>query len=97
VPLLQSKLQCIRGTGNSGLAAAEKAVALQTDLAEAHAVLRRMLFERGQQDKGAAEIQTALRLDSECFEVNRAARLLSYRQRPSKTRRIIGTRTTVRR
>jgi adenylate cyclase len=77
----QSKLQYIHGTGDGGLAAAERALALQSGLAEAHAVLARIQFERGQCDAGNAEIALALHLDSESYEVNRAAGLLAYRQR----------------
>ncbi len=77
----QSKLQYIHGTGDGGLAAAERALQLKDDLAEAHAVLARILFERGQCEEGRREIGVALRLDAESYEVNRTAGLLAYRQR----------------
>ncbi len=77
----QSKLQYIHGIGDGGLAAAERALALRSDLAEAHAVLARIQFERGGRDEGNGEIALALRLDAESYEVNRAAGLLAYRQR----------------
>ncbi|MDE2182129.1 MAG: winged helix-turn-helix domain-containing protein [Alphaproteobacteria bacterium] len=76
----QSKLQYIHGTGEGGLAAAQRALAIEENLAEAHAVLGRILFDKGQHAQGAAEIAQALRLDPRSYEVNRAAGLLSYRQ-----------------
>ena len=66
--------------GEDGLAAAERALELDADLAEAHAVKARILSENGRQDEAAGEIDIALRLDPESYEVNRAAALLSFRK-----------------
>jgi adenylate cyclase len=63
------------------LASAERAVALDANLAEAHAVKARILAQHGRHDEAAAEIEVALRLDRESYEVNRAAAYLGFRQR----------------
>ena len=66
--------------GEDGLAAAERALALDANLAEAHAVKARIFAENGRHDEASAEIASGLRLDPESFEVNRSAGLLSFRQ-----------------
>ena len=66
--------------GEDGLAAAERALALDANLAEAHAVKARIFAESGRHDEASAEIANGLRLDPESFEVNRSAGLLSFRQ-----------------
>ena len=66
--------------GDDGLASAERALALDANLAEAHAVKARILAEHGRHDEAAAEIDIALRLDPESYEVNRAAAYLRFRQ-----------------
>ena len=68
------------GKGEDGLAAAERALALDANLAEAHAVKARIFAENGRHDEASAEIASGLRLDPESFEVNRSAGLLSFRQ-----------------
>jgi adenylate cyclase len=67
--------------GDDGLAAAERALTLDANLAEAHAVKARILSEYGRTDAAAAEIDAALRLDPESYEVNRSAGKFSYRAR----------------
>jgi adenylate cyclase len=69
------------GHGEDGLAAAERALALNPGLAEAHAVKARIFAENKRPDEAYAEIQTALRLDSESYEVNRSAAYMNFRQR----------------
>jgi adenylate cyclase len=64
-----------------GLESAERALALEGNLAEAHAVKARILAQHGRHDEAAAEIEVALRLDRESYEVNRAAAYLRFRQR----------------
>jgi adenylate cyclase len=68
------------GGGDGGLVAAGRALALDPDLAEAHAVRARFLAEKGSHDEASAEIDVALGLDSESFEVNASAGYLSYRR-----------------
>jgi adenylate cyclase len=53
--------------------AAEKALALDPDLAEAHAAKGRILEARGEHDAAQAEHEIALRLDPESYEVNAGA------------------------
>ncbi len=65
---------------DDGLVAAERAVQLDANLAEAHAVKARILSQHGRQDEATAEISVALRLDPESYEVNRAAAYLRFRQ-----------------
>ena len=67
-------------TGDDGLAHAERALALDANLAEAHAVKARILAQLGRHDEAAAEIDVALRLDSGSYEVNRGAAYLRFRQ-----------------
>jgi adenylate cyclase len=66
---------------DDGLESAERALALEANLAEAHAVKARILAQHGRHDEAAAEIEIALRLDRESYEVNRAAAYLRFRQR----------------
>jgi adenylate cyclase len=69
------------GTGaDGGLRSAERALELDADLAEAHAVKATILAGDGRHDEASDEIAQALHLDPESPEVNRAAGYLSYRQ-----------------
>ena len=63
---------------NDGMTAAEKALALDPDLAEAHAVKAYILQMKGDTDAAAAEVGIALHLDPESYEANRTAGRLSY-------------------
>jgi len=77
----QMILRFIHGRSfDDGLAAAERALALDATLAEAHAVKARIFSEDGRYDAASAEIDSALRLDPESYEVNRSAGYLRYRQ-----------------
>jgi adenylate cyclase len=68
--------------GDGGLASAERALALDPNLAEAHAVKANILFfQEGRVDPARAELLTALRLDPESYDVNRIAANLYYRER----------------
>ena len=66
---------------DDGLASVERALALDANLAEAHAVKARILAQYDRHDEAAAEIDVALRLDSESYEVNRSVAYLHFRQR----------------
>jgi adenylate cyclase len=68
------------GQVDDGLAAAERALSLDPNLAAAHAVKARILSESGRHDEAGREIEVALRLDPESYEVNRAAAYLRFRQ-----------------
>jgi adenylate cyclase len=66
--------------GDDGMSAAEQALALDANLAEAHAVKARVLSQYGRHDAASAEIEIALRLDPESYEVNKSAAYLRVRQ-----------------
>ena len=59
--------------GEDGWDAAEKALALDPELAEAHAVRGRLLIGKGRADEAKAEIERALQLDPDSYDVNAAA------------------------
>ena len=69
-----------RRPGDDGLAAIERALELDPDLAEAHAIKARILSRLRRQDEASAEIDIALRLDPESYEVNRSAAFWSFWQ-----------------
>ncbi|MGB9332162.1 MAG: TIR domain-containing protein [Steroidobacteraceae bacterium] len=78
----QMNMRFVHGkNSDDGLASAERALALDANLAEAHAVKARILAQHGRHDEAAAEIDVALRLDRESYEVNRAVAYLRFRQR----------------
>ncbi|HKT41632.1 MAG TPA: TIR domain-containing protein [Rhodanobacteraceae bacterium] len=63
---------------DDGMAAAEQALALDPDLAEAHAVKAHILQMKGAMDDALAEVEAALKLDGESYEANRTAGRLNY-------------------
>jgi len=69
-----------RQGGDGGLGAAERALALNPELAEAHAVKARIFSEEKRDEEASREIETALRLDPESNQVNRCAATLIFRQ-----------------
>jgi len=77
----QAQFRHLRGgKADDGLAAAERALALDANLAEAHAIKAAILAESGRFDEGAEEIAIGLRLDPESYEVNRSAAYFSFRR-----------------
>ena len=60
--------------------AAEKAIEINPQLAEPHAVLAQLHAEQGKTDDANHEVQEALRLDPESWEVNREAARIKFRQ-----------------
>ena len=66
--------------GDDGRAAVARALALDPNLAEAHALNARLLSHAGRQSEASAEIAVALRLDPESFEVNFRAGSICYHQ-----------------
>ncbi len=75
------KLRQSRGTGagdSDGMAAAERALAIDPRSAEAHAIKAQILMSGGDPDAAAAAVATALELDPESYEVNRSAGRLNY-------------------
>jgi adenylate cyclase len=77
----QMNLRFVNGrAGDDGLLPAERALELDPNLAEAHAVKARILAQHGRHDEAGAEIDVALRLDPASYEVNRAVAYLRFRQ-----------------
>ncbi len=66
------------GFADKGMAAVERALVLDPDLAEAHAVKAQLLLSDGKAEAAAAEVETALGLNPESYEVNRSAGRLNY-------------------
>jgi adenylate cyclase len=66
---------------DDGLAAAERAIELDANLAEAHSARARVLGQNGRLGEAMREIEIALRLDAESYEVNFAAGQLHYQMR----------------
>ncbi|MGQ0741795.1 MAG: tetratricopeptide repeat protein [Alphaproteobacteria bacterium] len=70
----QANLVLLGGVpGDRGWDAAQKALSLEPDLAEAHAARGRILADEGNFDDAVREHQTALRLDPDSYDVNVAA------------------------
>ncbi|MGH8397130.1 MAG: TIR domain-containing protein [Gammaproteobacteria bacterium] len=63
---------------DDGMAAAETALELDPNLAEAHAVKSYILQMKGAMDEAVVGVETALKLNSESYEVNRTAGRLNY-------------------
>ncbi len=78
--LAQSQLRLWHARDENALPAAERALEINPDLAEARCVKAHILEEQGKQDEAVAEIEKALRLDPESWEVNREAARLMFRQ-----------------
>jgi adenylate cyclase len=78
--LAQSQLRSWHGKDENALPAAERALSINPDLAEAHCVKAQLLEEQGKQAEANDEIEIALRLDPESWEVNREAARLIFRQ-----------------
>jgi adenylate cyclase len=70
-----------RQSGDGGLAAVERALALNPELAEAHAVKARILSEENRSDEAEREIEIALRLNPESHQVNKIVALLRFRRK----------------
>jgi adenylate cyclase len=82
IATMQINLRFYMGTqGDDGLAAAERAIALDPSLAEAHAAKGVVLTFAGDSEGARSAIAMALKLDPESYEVNRAAGRFYYSQR----------------
>ncbi|MGH8279347.1 MAG: TIR domain-containing protein [Gammaproteobacteria bacterium] len=66
------------GQSDEGMTAAERALALDSNLAEAHAIKAQLLLQDGDADAAGTEVAIALQLDPESYETNRSAARLSY-------------------
>ncbi|TAM94619.1 MAG: TIR domain-containing protein [Rhodanobacteraceae bacterium] len=63
---------------DDGMEAAERALALDPGMAEAHAVKAYILLMKSDTDAAASEVAIALKLDPDSYEANRAAGRLNY-------------------
>ena len=63
---------------DDGMSAAERALEINPDSAEAHAVKAYILLTKADTDAAAVEIAVALKLDPESYEANRSAGRLNY-------------------
>ena len=85
--LAQSQLHLWHGKDIDALPAAERALTINPDIAEARCVKAQLLDEKGKLAEADEEMQTALRLAPESWEVNREVARLLFRQ--GKTRESI--------
>ena len=69
------------GVVDDGTAAAERALAVDPSIAEAHLPKAWRLAEQGRHEEANAELAVALELDPESWEVNKESARLFYRQR----------------
>ncbi|OJY85877.1 MAG: hypothetical protein BGP23_04190 [Lysobacterales bacterium 66-474] len=74
----QRSLRALVAGSDSGMVAAERALSIDPDLAEAHAVKAYISLQNGDADTSAAEVAVALKLDPESYEANRAAARVNY-------------------
>ncbi len=66
------------GQSEDGMVAVERALTLNPNLAEAHAVKAEILLTDGHEGAAAEEVAIALKLNPESYEVNRSAGRLNY-------------------
>jgi adenylate cyclase len=78
--LAQSQLRLWHAKDVDALPAAERALSINPNIAEARCVKAHTLEEQGRFDEAFAEIETALRLDPDSWEANREAARYYYRQ-----------------
>ena len=78
--LAQTELRFWHGKAEDGLLTAERALALDPNIPEAHCIRARYLTEDGRFDEANGHIETALRLDPESWEANHDAGMLVFRQ-----------------
>jgi adenylate cyclase len=78
--LAQSQLRLWHAKDVNALTAAERALSINPNLAEARCVKAHALEEQGKYDEAFAEIEAALRLDPNSWEANREAARFYYRQ-----------------
>ena len=78
--LAQSQMRFWHGTDVDPSPAAEKALSINPNLAEPHCVMAHLLEEQARKDEAVAEIEIAVQLDPESWEVNREAARLLFRQ-----------------
>ncbi len=78
--LAQAELRYWHGTDADPLPAARRALEINPALAEAHCVMVRHFEQQNEHDHADEELQEALRLDPDSWEVNREAARLMFRR-----------------
>jgi len=79
--LAQADLRFWHGQPVDGLPAAERALSIDPDLAEAYCVKARYLQGDGLIEEANRQLEIALRLDPESWEVNKEVAFLTFRQK----------------
>jgi adenylate cyclase len=82
--LAQSQLRLWHARDVDALPAAERALSINPNLAEARCVKAHVLEEQGKEEEAIAEVETALRLDPDSWEANREAARMMFRQGRTK-------------
>jgi len=82
--LAQAELRFRHGKDIDPIPAAERALELDPNLAEAHCIKARYLQEEGRDEEASELVDTALQLDPDSFEANKEAGRLRFRQRHIK-------------
>jgi adenylate cyclase len=77
--LAQLELRFVHGVDQNGLPAAERALAINPNLPEAHCIKARYLEEAGQADQAEQQVRYALKLDPESWEANRETARILFR------------------
>ena len=75
----QLELRFVHGRDENALPAAERALAINPALPEAHCIKARYLEEEGRADEAEQQIRTALKLDPQSWEVNREVARMLFR------------------
>ena len=78
--LAQSQLRLWHARDVNALPAAERALSINPNLAEARCVKAHVLEEQGRGDEAIAEVEKALQVDPDSWEANREAARLNFRQ-----------------
>ncbi|MGB9430490.1 MAG: TIR domain-containing protein [Gammaproteobacteria bacterium] len=73
-----------KGRADDGIAAVERALTLDPNLAEAHAIKAQILLQLSDADAASSEVAIALKLGPESYEANRSAGRLNYQLRQFK-------------
>jgi adenylate cyclase len=77
--LAQLDLKFVHGQEQNALPAAERALEINPNMAEAHCIKARYLEEEGHAEEAERQMRTALKLDPESWEVNREVARMLFR------------------
>jgi adenylate cyclase len=78
--LAQAELRFLHGLEEDGLPAAERALAIDPEVPVALCVKARYMMQDGKLDEAQRQLEEALRLDPDSFEVNKELAYLTFRQ-----------------